>query len=322
MTVLRCKLVIVAAILASLGVTEMASADLSNDLAYGLQLYGIKYSKTYDPLSKGYLLNVSATDPKTGLPYYNNTNFYMGFANLEMVSGSFNTRIALTNRVVPTARFAMTTNGAPLNYKFTTFLGAQDVTIEGGLLLDIDSRINEWGFYDVSLQASNRATITSDGWLAENKKLPDVNFDIGPINMDGNIYVDALATITDPFFDKFGLDNPFAQFQKGLAGLNLKGAGVEDMLAQLDSGQLLSDGDLGRLVNNTIMANLLGKDPSSDLLSRLILPDGLLKGNVEPAQDSASPRPFAAAVPEPGMLALLAIAGAGYFVLPRRRTKR
>jgi len=81
---LRLKLAVVAAVLAGLSITDIASAQLGDDLLYGLQLYGVRFQKKYDPLTKGYQLNVSLIDPDTGLPFYNDTNFYLGFADLTL----------------------------------------------------------------------------------------------------------------------------------------------------------------------------------------------------------------------------------------------
>lgn len=317
----RFKSVIAALLVSILATTNVASA-LSDDLVYGLQLYGVKFNKSYDPLSKGYSLNVSFIDPQTGRPFYNNTTFDLGFANLVMESGSLSLGAKYTERGVPAVRFGLSTNGQPLDYKFETFIGAQDVVVDGSLLLDISTRVNQYGFYDVSLQASNRATITSDGWFAENKEFPDLDFDIGPINMSGNIYVDALALVTDPFFDRFGLNNPFAEFQKGLAGLNLRASPLDDLVARLESGQLLSDSELSMLISNSILASALGKQPSSDLLAKMILPDGFLEGTGTNNNTDEPVLLTSMAIPEPGMLALLAAAGAGFLVRARRRSSR
>jgi hypothetical protein len=281
----------------------------------------VRFSKNYDPLSKGYQLNVSFTDPDTGQPFYNNTHFYLGIGDLTMESGSLQMGVNLSERIVPAARFGLTTSGRPLDYRYESFLGAQDVVIDGSLLLDIDTYINQWGFYDVTLQASNRATVTAkDQAVAD--RFPDLNYDIGPINLSGNAYVDALAVITDPFFDHFGAENPFAKFQNGLAGINLKGGGIEDMIARLQSGQLLNDTELAQLINNSVVAGALGKEPSSDLFAKLIIPEGLFDTNFRPATVPQAERTLAMAIPEPGMLALLAAAGTGFFLFPRRRATK
>jgi len=39
---------------------------------------------------------------------------------------------------------------------------------------------------------------------------------------------------------------------------------------------LLSDDDLSKIVNNSILSSALGREPSSDLFTDLVLPEGLL----------------------------------------------
>lgn len=327
MATLRFKLLAVAGFLAGLAVNNIALAGLGSDLRYGLQLYGIKYEKRYDPLSKGYLLNISVADPQTGTPYYNNTHFYMGFADLVLGSedaGAIQIGATYTERVLPAARFVLKTtdpfgNPSPLDYRFESFLGANDFTVNGSLLLDIDTYVNRWGFYDISLQASNRATITANPQPPE-ERLPNLNYDIGPINLTGNIYVDVLAAVTDPFFEAFGTQNPFARLDKGLAGLDLKSGGIQDLIARLEAGQLLGDDELARLINNSIMANMLGKAPSDDLIGKLIVPDGLL--DPKPIDPVETVLIAGLSVPEPGMLLLLTAAAAGFYLSPRRRRRR
>jgi len=321
MTLLRHKTAIVVAVLASFAAADRVLADLSDDLRYGLQLYGVQFNQKYDPLSKGYQLNVSFTDPNTGLPFYNDTHFYLGIGDLVMESGSLSAGVNLSQRGIPAARFALSTGNQPLDYRYDSFLMAQDVVIDGSILLDINTYINQWGFYDVTLQASNRATVTAkDQEVAD--LFPDLDFDIGPINLSGNICVDALAVISDPFFEQLGMENPFARFNNGLAGINLRSNSIEDLIARLQSGQLLSDNELAQLINNSVLATALGNEPSSNLLTKLIVPDGLFDTNVQTATVAESDRTLTMAIPEPGMLALLVAAGGGYFIFPRRRAAK
>ncbi|NLE60160.1 MAG: hypothetical protein GX616_17560 [Planctomycetes bacterium] len=321
MNTLRLRLVTVLAVLFGLGVTNAAMAGLGDDLRYGLQLYGVRFGKEYDPLSKGYTLNVSIVNPDTGLPYYNNTHFYLGFGDLVMESGTLAVNATYTERLVPAARFAISTRGVPLDYRYESYLGAQDVVIDGSLLMNVDTYVNQWGFYDITLQASNRATATSKDGVLDDLSAR-LNYDIGPINLSGNIWLDAAALLTDPFFDQFGMNNPFAAFDEGLAGINLPGGRIEEFIGRLQSGQLLNDDELAQMINNSLLASLLNKEPSSDLFSKVIIPDGLLDSDCPACDKKPQDRVLSMAIPEPGMLALLAATGAGFYVFPRRRSKR
>lgn len=324
---LRLKLAVVAAVLGGLSIADVASAQLGDDLLYGLQLYGVRFQKKYDPLTKGYQLNVSLTDPDTGLPYYNDTNIYLGFADLTLgtdVPGTIQTSAIYSTRWVPAVRFGMKTvdlagNPNPLGYRFESFLFGQDFTVTGSLLMDTDVYINKWGSYNVTLQASNRSTVTMAG-ATDGSGMPDFDYDIGPISLSGNIYLDALALVADPFFERFGTENPFARFGNGLADISLKATSIEELIARLEAGQLLSDDDLSKIVNNSVLSSALGKEPSSDLFTKLILPEGLL--DPQPLDcDECGRRITAMAVPEPGMLLLLLAAGTGFYLSPRRQRR-
>lgn len=307
--------------LIGVGVSDVAMAGIGDDLRYGLQLYGVRFGKEYDPLSKGYTLNVSIVDPDTGLPYYNNTHFYLGFGDLVMESGAVAMSATYSERLVPAVRFALNTKGAPLDYRYESYLDVQDVVIDGSLLLDVDTYVNAWGFYDITLQASNRATATNKHGEIEDLSAR-LDYDIGPINLSGNIWLDAAAVVTDPFFEEFGTDNPFAAFDSTLAGLSLGGGRIEQLIARLQAGQLLNDDELAQLINNSVLASLLDKQPSSDLLSKVIIPEGLLDVDCPACREKAQDRILPTAIPEPGMLALLAAAAAGFYLFPRHRRKR
>lgn len=315
------KRVTVLAVLLGMSVTSIAAAGIGDDLRYGLQLYGVKFQKKYDPLSKGYVLNVSFTNPDTGLPYYNNTHFYLGFGDLVMESGGVSLSATYSERLVPAVRFALSTRGSPLDYRYESYLGSEDMVIDGSLLLNIDTYVNQWGFYDITLQASNRATATSKHGELEDLSAR-LDYDIGPINLSGNIWLDAAAVLTNPFFERFGTENPFAAFGSSLASLSATGGRIEDFIARLQSGQLLNDDELAQLINNSLLASLLDKQPSSDLLSKLIIPEGLLNGDCPACGEKPQATVQWLAVPEPGMLILLAGAGAGFYLFSCRRGKR
>ncbi|RJP32828.1 MAG: hypothetical protein C4547_13055 [Phycisphaerales bacterium] len=99
---------------------------------------------------------------------------------------------------------------SPLNYVFNVDSGNQQATISGSLLLDGALSINELGFYDLRLNVSSRQTTDSTGLFADGTRQDD--FDIGPIDVSGNIYADILAAVFDPIFDQAGVPNLFSDF--------------------------------------------------------------------------------------------------------------
>jgi hypothetical protein len=324
----RIRTSLVVALIVSMAVGDLAFAGINADLAYGLRLAGIQYSKRYDPLSRGYYLNITPTDPSTGASFYSNTLIDLGFADLTLgygpngIGDSFRIQASYTKRVVPTAHFIFNTGGRPLDYRFTSHIGGQNLDIIGSALINVDTRINQYGFYQVTLQASNRAQVGTNGALGTDANLPDLNYDIGPLSLTGNIYVDAIAAITDPFFEQFGTENPFRAFDQGIAGLASATTRVDDLLTRLESGQLLSDQDLATLISNSILSSAMGKEPSAKLFQNLVVPDDLLASNAKVAQPEAAFELVTSPLPEPGMLLLLASVSAGFFAFSRRRGRQ
>jgi hypothetical protein len=81
-----------------------------------------------------------------------------------------------------------------LNYAITGKTGAQDFQISGTLSGQTSLEINRLGFYTLYLDLSNtNSQVLADGVLVDGDT--DANFDIGPISLKGNIFVDALGSL-------------------------------------------------------------------------------------------------------------------------------
>jgi len=98
----------------------------------------------------------------------------------------------------------------PLTYALNLDAGNQEASIAGSLLVDGNFSINEFGFYDLTLRYSSRQDITALGPLTDGSRQND--FDLGPIDISGNIFADVLAAVFDPLFEQAGTPNVFAQF--------------------------------------------------------------------------------------------------------------
>ena len=82
-----------------------------------------------------------------------------------------------------------------LTYSLRGKTGAQDFDLRGTLGVSSSLELNQLGFYTLKMDVSNtNSALIVDGVLA-NDDDTDVNFDIGPISIDGNIYADAFMMI-------------------------------------------------------------------------------------------------------------------------------
>lgn len=98
----------------------------------------------------------------------------------------------------------------PLTYSFNTDVGGQTTQVTGSLLIDGSLEFNGFGFYDLQMDYSARQTVTNEGRFSDEQEFND--FDIGPINIRGNIFADLLSLLLDPLFANSEIDNPFASF--------------------------------------------------------------------------------------------------------------
>ncbi|MCA9244280.1 MAG: PEP-CTERM sorting domain-containing protein [Phycisphaerales bacterium] len=84
-----------------------------------------------------------------------------------------------------------------LQYDFRGTTGAQDFSLNGILNGTSNLEINQFGFYDLSLDLSNQSSrLNLDGLVIDDGQPLDgldTDYDIGPINIKGNIFIDALA---------------------------------------------------------------------------------------------------------------------------------
>ena len=234
-----------------------------------------------------------------------------------MTVAAQSTRLWTAAILSPAAHFSLNTGNQSLDYTFDVNTGFQDLTATGRSLINIDTNINILGFYDQTFQISNRGEFNTDGLGPAFSKTLD--YDIGPINVSGNIFADALAAFTQPFFTSQGQENPFAKFSSRatkVAGLQKS---IDDLQACAKAGEILSDDEIAQLINNTIMASMLGnKKPSLNMLGRLPLPKSML----EPEHALAVTRSIdleISGIPEPTTLILLTI---GVLIVQPLRRRR
>ena len=290
-----------------LGSGTTAQAKLFGQVANGLALFDVRVFGEENPLGNGFDITAFAN--------YNNRTFDFGLMDLTL-TGSVVGTVGYTLRGIPTANFSLNTGGAPLGYTFDFNAGVQDIFATGSVFVDIDSEINALGFYDQTFQISNRGTYETDGFLGRDSGTLD--FDAGPIVVSGNVFIDILAAVTEPFYASAGTENPFSK----LSGRATKAAelqvSADDLRARLEAGQVLTDEEISALINNTVIAAMLGGKPTDNLFDGLILPNDLLDAN-KAASMGIEVDDWLATIPEPTSLALLGLA---LVPLSRRRRRR
>jgi len=303
-SILRCTVGVVTVLGLSVGT---ARADFLQNLSVGLRQFDYFSSLERNRLGNGWEFNTSAL--------YNGQTFRMGLADLTLggtSSALVNMRAGYTLRGLPSAHFALTTSD-PLSYTFNANYGLQDFVATGNIFIRVNTEINLLGFYDQTFMISNRGTFTTDGFGPTDAGTLD--FDAGPIVVSGNIYADILAVLTQPFFDATATQNPFAKFSQ--RATKIVGMSDADALRQqIAAGEKLSVQDMGRVINNSILAAVLGQEPSADLFGDLLSPDGLLA-----LQPNARRFSYLQVVPEPATLAMMVVPLLFITAIPRRRNR-
>jgi len=170
-------------------------------------------------------------------------------------------RIGYTTRFIPEVFFESQTGQrtynqfsgvstyapTPLNYTVTFNTGIQDFEWSGNALLDMSGRINVLGFYDFEMQFTNIGSYEADGLFVHDEQVND--FDIGPINISGNIGFDLLAGLLQG--DGATGDAVPPRIYSGAAQ---KDKTADDLLAQMKAGEALTEGEMRFLAQEMFRA--------------------------------------------------------------------
>lgn len=281
-----------------------AQAGIWKDVALGLNLFDIGISGERNLLGNGWTINANA--------FYNNREFDMGCGSLTL-NGILNASAGYTTRCCPKGRFTLNTGNTPLNYSFVLDTGAQSFYAEGSVLVNMDTSVNMLGFYDQTLQISNRGIYGYEGWALNDEK--SLDFDVGPIDISGNIFLDIIALLTEPFFAARGQGNPFSKLSQMSAKSVQLLAESQALQERMAAGESLTDQEIATMVNNSILAAFLGGQPSGDWSMALMAPQEQYEDTDMAALRDLDSR----AVPEPAGLLLLVFGTV--LCLPRRRRR-
>jgi len=193
-------------VLLTLG-TAQSRAGVWDGVATGLGAAGFDIRGGHNVLSGGTDLLITNT--------FQGRKFDFGATELTL-SGPLSLDFSTGGRLLPGVDVALTTaassdlNATPLSYNLNFDVGGQQSSISGTLLIDGAVSLNRLGWYELNIDTSSRQTVVNDGRFDNGQKTFD--FDVGPINVRGNIFADMLAAVTDPFFKAANTQNIFAGF--------------------------------------------------------------------------------------------------------------
>lgn len=286
--------------------TEDARAGLGRDLAYGLTFFDFRFSGSRDLLSDGITIN--------GVANYNNREFDFGNGDLTL-TGPVRFTGSFSRRGIPELEVSLNTANQPLRYAFNINTGAQDLTATGSVLIDMETTVNKYGFYDQIVQVSNRGTFETDGYVLRDGRTLD--FDIGPIDIHGNVYFDALALLIEPLFAVADVENVFAKLSGRAQKASEYGLQRDQLMARFEAGEQLSDLEIEQLVNSAIVAAMLGGGSPDGVFDELFAQHAIVR--VDDPASGAAGLSSVEAVPEPGTFLLMAGTAAGIMLRRRRR---
>jgi len=216
---------LVLSLAAVLGLSASAPAGVFRNVVRGLEYAGFDFVGQENPLSGGADFQLSRT--------FNGETLDFGSTDLTL-SGPIEFDFKTGGRGLETLDFSLNTRNQPLRYLLNADVGGQSTVIDGSMLLNATGNINSFGFYNLNLQYSVREKITQDGRFGNGDEF--VDYDIGPVNVSGNIFADFLATMFDPLFQASGTDNIFASFSGRLQAEEELNRRVADARAQAVAG--------------------------------------------------------------------------------------
>ncbi len=206
--------------------------------------------------------------------------------NLELeLSGPMAATIQYTGRGIQTVNADIFANN--LNYSLRDKFGFQDFEVRGTLSVDHQLEVSRLGFYYLDLEVNNvNAALISDGLIVDGPA--DADFDIGPISIRGNIFVDAAAAALTAFgVDASALENLFPE--SPIDRIN------DEIAAYFNQNLVLADAFTTDLADGTLSAD--SATAARDFLGGLV-------ATVDEAATRDSP-PFG--VPESSTLLLIGV---------------
>jgi hypothetical protein len=185
-----------------------------------------------------------------------------------------------------------------LAYDLKTKIGVQDAELTGTLSAANTFYVNPLGFYDLTLQVSNtNSTLKLDGVVVRDSD--PTNFDVGPISIKGNLYVDGAASLLKQMgVDTSGIDQLFPE------------SPIDQINAAIAASTQSTDAAANATASSKNLASLLlqtvlGHDETAGTQLMQSLAAG---ATISGSSDAGTT--VLTAIPEPGTLLLLAAGSA------------
>lgn len=188
-----------------------------------------------------------------------------------------------------------------LNYQVRTKSGAQDATLTGTFNLGSTLEVNNFGFYTLNLNAANtNSTLELDGLLVRDED--ELNFNVGPISIQGNIFYDGLVAL----LGSVGIDTSALEELFPASPIDRLTDAIDSQIQHIGVvlGQTEAAHDVPALMFETLMAG--DGEAAQALVEQLI---------EAPVADSIRAEP-GVQIPEPGTLLLVSIGAVTFW--PRR----
>jgi len=225
-----------------------------------------------------------------------------GLADLTL-QGSVQSTLGYNGREFRTLRANTTVTN--LTYDLRSKLGVQDAELVGQLAVNSALELNPLGFYNLNLNVSNaNSQLLVDGVLV--RDTDQMNFDVGPIAVRGNVFYDGLLAL----LTTAGVDTTQLETLTPHSGISE----IDDALRnQLRQSSLVASDTAGNSPSELLVEAVLGQDGNAaqDLLTDLVNQPG------QPGGDAQKTGP--SVVPEPSTLLLMGLGAATLWYGRRRR---
>jgi hypothetical protein len=174
--------------------------------------------------------------------------FDLGNFELQL-SGATQSTLQFTRRGILTGNADFFANN--LGYSLRGKSGGQDFELRGQLSVAQRLEVNRLGFYSLDLEISNaNSSLIADGVLVDGER--DVDFNVGPITIQGNVFFDAALALLTSFgvdtselegiFPESPIDRINDEIEQALRGQALVLG--ETLAADIEDGTLSSAGAL------------------------------------------------------------------------------